>query len=45
MPVTTALRPIVGTAPTLLPEEKKFLLVHWFDHLSLDHRNITRRTP
>lgn len=25
----TALRPIIGRAPTLLPTEKKFFLAHW----------------
>ncbi|MBI5395961.1 MAG: hypothetical protein HZA91_11745 [Verrucomicrobia bacterium] len=29
--MTTALRPIVGTAPTLLSSEKKFFLGHWMD--------------
>jgi hypothetical protein len=29
--MTTALRPIVGTAPTLLSAEKKFFLGHWMD--------------
>lgn len=29
--MTTALRPIIGTAPTLLPTEKKFFVAHWFD--------------
>ncbi len=29
--MTTALRPIVGTAPTFLPEQKKFFLAYWFD--------------
>ena len=29
--MTTALRPIIGTAPTLLPAEKKFFLSHWID--------------
>lgn len=29
----TALRPIVGTAPDLLPTEKKFFLVHWSETL------------
>lgn len=29
--MTTALRPILGTADTLLPEEKKFFLTHWVD--------------
>jgi hypothetical protein len=29
--MTTALRPIVGTADTLMPTEKKFFLSHWGD--------------
>lgn len=37
--MTTALRPIVGTAPTLLPTEKKFFFVHWIDNLEKDHRH------
>ena len=32
--MTTALRPIVGTAPTFLPKEKKFFISHWGDNLS-----------
>jgi len=32
--MTTALRPILGTADTLLPKEKKFFLAHWADNLS-----------
>jgi hypothetical protein len=31
--MTTALRPILGTAPTFLPSEKKFFVNHWFDNL------------
>ncbi|HWX20790.1 MAG TPA: hypothetical protein VN578_12905 [Candidatus Binatia bacterium] len=31
--MTTALRPIVGTARTFLPEEKKFFLAYWADCL------------
>jgi len=31
--MTTALRPIVGTADTLLPAEKKFFVTHWIDSL------------
>jgi hypothetical protein len=31
MQMTTALRPLVGKADTLLPQEKKFFLVHWAD--------------
>jgi hypothetical protein len=32
--MTTALRPIIGKADTFFPTEKKFFLVHWFDHLA-----------
>lgn len=31
--MSTALRPIVGTADTFLPEQKKFFLSHWGDNL------------
>ncbi len=31
--MSTALRPIVGKADTLLPTEKKFFLKHWFEQL------------
>jgi hypothetical protein len=31
--MTTALRPIVGTADTYLPKEKKFFVTHWIDSL------------
>jgi hypothetical protein len=27
--MTTALRPLIGTADTLLPTEKRFFLGHW----------------
>jgi hypothetical protein len=33
--MTTALRPIVGKADTLLPTEKKFFIAHWGDCLKL----------
>jgi hypothetical protein len=33
--MTTALRPIVGTAETMLPTEKKFFASHWVDCLKL----------
>lgn len=39
--MSTALRPIIGTAPTLLPTEKKFFLAHWFSEMGLmnaEHR-------
>ena len=31
--MTTALRPLVGKAPTFMPKEKKFFLTHWGDNL------------
>lgn len=31
--MTTALRPILGTSETFLPQEKKFFLAHWFEVL------------
>lgn len=31
--MTTALRPILGQAPTFLPPEKRFFLSHWTQHL------------
>lgn len=31
--MSTALRPIIGEAETLLPQEKKFFLNHWMDEL------------
>jgi hypothetical protein len=33
--MTTALRPILGTADTFFPTEKKFFLAHWGDCLNL----------
>lgn len=37
--MTAALRPIIGTAPTLLPTEKKFFISHWGDCLN-DHNPV-----
>lgn len=34
--MTTALRPIIGTAETFLPTEKKFFLVHWAEQMRGD---------
>jgi hypothetical protein len=34
--MTTALRPIIGKADTLLPTEKKFFLQHWGDSMRGD---------
>jgi hypothetical protein len=39
--MTAALRPLIGTAPTLLPTEKKFFLSYWADCL----QNQSRHTP
>lgn len=32
--MSTALRPILGTSQTFLPQEKKFFLTHWMDSLN-----------
>jgi len=32
--MSTALRPVIGEAETLLPQEKKFFVNHWMDELS-----------
>jgi hypothetical protein len=40
--MTTALRPIVGTADTFLPKDKKFFLSHWIDSLE---RPAEAKTP
>lgn len=34
--MSTTLRPLIGEAETLFPEEKKFFLTHWFDEISSD---------
>ena len=31
--MSTAMRPIIGTAETFLPQEKKFFITHWIDEL------------
>jgi hypothetical protein len=36
--MSTALRPLLGTAETLLPETKKFFVAHWLDAFALDGR-------
>lgn len=40
--MSTALRPIIGTADTFLPTQKKFFLEHWFDQVNLEEG---RRSP
>jgi len=35
MQMSTALRPLVGTADTLLPVEKKFFVTHWIENLKV----------
>lgn len=34
--MSTALRPLLGTASTFLPQEKKFFLSHWIDSMEPD---------
>ena len=43
--MATALRPIVGTAETLLPSEKKFFLTHWGDCFMENTRSERNSTP
>ena len=40
--MTTALRPLVGTAPTLLPTEKQFFVSHWVDSLGKENGSEAR---
>lgn len=40
--MTTALRPILGKAPTLLPQEKKFFLQHWIHELDEEAREMKK---
>ena len=37
--VSCALRPILGSADTFLPQEKKFFLQHWADNLNAETGN------
>lgn len=39
--MSTALRPIIGTADTLLPDKKKFFLEHWFEEMGGPARDLT----
>lgn len=41
--VSCALRPIIGTADTLFPMEKKFFLQHWADHLNAETQSPSDR--
>ncbi|TDU80853.1 hypothetical protein EI77_00151 [Prosthecobacter fusiformis] len=34
--MSTSLRPLLGTAETLLPKEKRFFIHHWFGNLTAD---------
>ncbi len=43
--MSTALRPIIGSAPTFLPEEKKFFLEHWFSEIDVAGRSLSPPTP
>ena len=40
--MTSALRPIIGTSPHLLPQEKKFFAVHWADCFNANSANHGR---
>lgn len=40
--MSTALRPLVGTAETFLPTEKKFFLSHWYDCIRTAEANSGR---
>ena len=40
--MTTALRPIVGTADTFLPKEKKFFLNHWGECVKAAPQDVLR---
>lgn len=42
--MTTALRPILGTSDTFLPQEKKFFLSHWGDCLNSHNGELKSRT-
>lgn len=41
--MTTALRPIIGTADTFLPQEKKFFVAHWGENLRTTDRTNQAR--
>jgi hypothetical protein len=41
--MTTTLRPLVGTATTFLPKEKKFFLSHWNDSMRTDVKQPARK--
>lgn len=40
--MTAALRPIIGTSETFLPEEKRFFLSHWFECMEKSGRTAYR---
>lgn len=40
--MSTALRPIIGTADTFLPKQKKFFLEHWVDEMELGDSRETQ---
>jgi hypothetical protein len=43
--MTTALRPLVGTANTFLPTEKKFFIAHWADCFKQESQNSSEAWP
>lgn len=40
--MTAALRPLLGTADTFLPKEKRFFLAHWFDTMDRSAKSHNR---
>ena len=45
MQMTTALRPIVGTAPTLLPTTKQFFIAHWLEPFQQSDESSKTNAP
>jgi hypothetical protein len=42
--MTTALRPIIGTADTFLPTQKQFFVSHWGDCLKVTDNGLKSRS-
>ena len=40
--MSTALRPLLGTSPDFLPQEKKFFLAHWVDSIDESYEGSNR---
>lgn len=41
--MTTTLRPIVGTASSILPERKRFFITHWLESMESEEQRIAKR--